>query len=177
MEDLKRDILKEFESYWSNEDKIINDNKEYLDKNKYSGEFIQKKKGEIERSKEVFRNLSRSNFDRLEEKYIKSLKVDTETIDSLEYQTKLSNILKIIEMKEGNVSKDKLQFMINARDTDTLLALSSKYGTVGLREAFEESDIDRAKYNIQELIHYAKTDLTDFMGRPRSRSSVLADFR
>lgn len=177
MEELKREIVKEFESYWINEDKVINNNKEYLDSNKYSGEFIEKKKIEIEKSKETFRNISRRNFERLEEKYIKSLKVDTETIDSIEYQTKLSNILKIIEMKEGNISKDKLQFMINARDSDTLSVLRSKYETIGLREAFEESNIENIKYKIQELIYYAKMNLNDFMGRPRSRSAVLAEFR
>ena len=177
MENLKNEILQEFENYWAKEDKLIQDNAQYLDKNTYSDEFIENKKAELNRTKEAYRKISSEKFERLGNDYIKSLKVDTNKIDSLEYQTKLANVLKIIELKDGNISRDSIQFMVNARDVNTLQALSTKYNTNTLKEALEEANIEGLKYKAEELIYHANLNLRDFMGRPRSRSEVRSTFR
>lgn len=177
MENLKNEILNEFKNYWAKEDKLIQDNAQYLDKNTYSEEFIKNKKAELDRSKEAYRKITSEKFEKLGKKFIEGLKVDTEKIDSLEYQTKLANVLKIIELKDGNISKNNLQFMINARDIDTLQALSLKYNTNALKEAVEESNIEGLKYKAQELIYHAKLNLRDFMGKPRKKSDVIQFFR
>lgn len=177
MENLKNEILQEFENYWAKEDKLIQDNAQYLDKNTYSEEFIENKKAELNRTKEAYRKMSSEKFERLGKKFIEGLKIDTEKIDSLEYQTKLSNVLKIIELKDGNISKNNLKFMINARDIDTLQALALKYNTNTLKEALEEANIEGLKYKAEELIYHANLNLRDFMGRPRKRSDVIQFFR
>ena len=177
MEQLKTQILQEFENYWAKEDKLIQDNAQYFDTEKYTEEFIKNKKAELDRSKEAYRKMSSEKFERLGNNYINSLKVDTQTINSSEYQTKLANVLKIIELKDGNISKNNLEFMINARDTDTLQALSTKYNTNTLKEALEEANIEGLKYKAQELIYYANLNLRDFMGKPRNRNEVRSTFR
>lgn len=177
MENLKNEILQEFENYWAKEDKLIQDNAQYFDTEKYTKEFIENKKAELDRAKETYRKMSSEKFERLGNNYINSLKVDTQTINSLEYQTKLANVLKIIELKDGNISKNNLEFMINARDTDTLQALALKYNTNTLKEALEEANIEGLKYKAQELIYHAKLNLRDFMGRPRNRSNVIQFFK
>ena len=177
MENLKNEILQEFENYWAKEDKLMEDNAQYFDTEKYTQEFIENKKAELNRSKEIYRKMSSENFERLGNNYINSLKVDTNKIDSLEYQTKLSNILKIIELKDGNISRDSIQFMVNARDVNTLQALSTKYNTNTLKEALEEANIEGLKYKAQELIYHANLNLYDFMGKPRKRSDVIQFFK
>lgn len=177
MEQLKTQILQEFENYWAKEDKLIQDNAQYLDTEKYTEEFIQNKKAELDRSKEAYRKMSTKNFERLEKKFIEGLKVDTDTINTLEYQTKLANTLKLLELNNGNTSKENLEFLINARDYNTLKTLALKYNTMALKEAMEEANIEGLKYKAQELIYHAKLNLRDFMGRPRNRSNVIQFFR
>ena len=177
MENLKNEILQEFENYWAKEDKLMEDNAQYFDTEKYTQEFIKNKKAELNRTKEAYRKISSEKFERLGNDYIKSLKVDTNKIDSLEYQTKLANVLKIIELKDGNISRDSIQFMVNARDVNTLQALSTKYNTNTLKEAMEEANIEGLKYKAQELIYYANLNLRDFMGKPRKRSDVIQFFK
>ena len=152
MENLKNEILQEFKNYWAKEDKLMEDNAQYFDTEKYTEEFIKNKKAELDRSKEAYRKMSSKNFERLGNNYINSLKVDKNKIDSLEYQTKLANTLKLLELNNGNTSKENLEFLINARDYNTLKTLALKYNTNALKEAVEEANIEGLKYKAQELI-------------------------
>lgn len=177
MENLKTQILNEFKEYWKKEDNLLEQNKQYFDTEKYTQEFIQNKKAELDRTKEAYRKIASEKFERLGNNYINSLKVDTDKIDSLEYQTKLANTLKLLELNNGNTSKENLEFLINARDYNTLKTLALKYNTNALKEAVEEANIEGLKYKAQELIYHANLNLRDFMGRPRKRSDVIQFFR
>ena len=62
--------------------------------------------------------------------------------------------------------------MINARDIDTLQALSLKYNTNTLKEAMEEANIEGLKHKVEELVYYSSLELYDFMGKPRDRNET-----
>ena len=58
---------------------------------------------------------------------LSKLEPDTNIINSLEYQTKLSNTLSLLNMTNGNIDGKSLNFIAEARDIDTLKAIKDAY--------------------------------------------------
>ncbi|EPZ61755.1 hypothetical protein, partial [Paraclostridium sordellii] len=68
--------------------------------------------------------------------------------NSLEYQTKLTNILNLLNMSKGNIDVSVLDFMVEARDKNTLDIIKNTYSDYEeapkLFEYFSLNNLDEA---------------------------------
>lgn len=124
---------------------ITNKYKKFYDNSDYSEEFKDRKRAEedaeIQREKEV----AYDRIDRLTEAYLKRISTQNEEVESLEYQTRLSNLLRLAELSGGKLDTKDLQFVIDAKDSTTLKILRNKYKSEALYLAFYEVDADTHK--------------------------------
>ena len=68
--------------------------------------------------------------------------MDIDTINSIEYQTKLSNVMNLLNL-DSNLDMSYFDFMIEARDYKTLELLSNKYKSPTLKQAYNKVDVEK----------------------------------
>lgn len=176
LEQYKKDIKKEFEKYWERCDSVKNTNNKYFDESKYSKQFIDDIKREEQEDIQGYKNDFYQNVRKLRDVYISGLKADTETINTMEYQVRLSNVLRLVEMSEGAISNNLLDFMVKANDTDTLRLLASKFSSSSsIQTATRESDLSYAKEDIKTLCQVAENHV-GYESLGATRSSILSSF-
>lgn len=177
IENYKKDIIRELEYYWKMKDKANEDFEVWNDKSKYSGSFIQERRAEADTDINDYKLGFYKAVRDLRDKYISELKPNTKVIETLEYQARLSNVIKLAEFSEGSLSMDSLNFMIEANDTDSLKVLANKYKkSTTLSEAFNKSDLDQVREEYKALCQAAENHIGyEMLGA--SRSSILSSFR
>ena len=124
---------------------ISNKYKKFYDNADYSQEFKDRKRAEEEAEIQREKEVAYDRIDRLTEAYLKRISSQNEEVESLEYQTRLSNLLRLAELSGGKLDTKDLQFVIDAKDSTTLKILRNKYKSEALYLAFYEVDADTHK--------------------------------
>lgn len=152
MDNLKRDMDNVKTKLKEDTNRVAERFAPLFDANKYSSDYIKKARSEQEKELSLLNKAYYEKIDEIADKYINNLKVDTKEIESDRYQLRLSNTLKLIEMADGNIDKDNLNFIVAAKDSNILSILKSKYPkSFAISQAFKEGHIDTVKYEIVEL--------------------------
>lgn len=152
MDNLKREMDNAKAKLRQDTDRVAERFAPLFDANKYSSDYIKKAKSDKEKELSLLNKAYYEEIDKIADKYINNLKVDTKEIESDRYQLRLSNVLKLIEMADGNIDKDNLNFIVAAKDSNILSILKSKYPkSFAISQAFQEGHIDTVKYEIVEL--------------------------
>lgn len=148
METLKPKLKNIYDEYLNKLNVLNEDYKQYQNTDYYASSFIRNK--EIEKD---------SNLSDLRESYIqkvrevtnsrlKEFEPNTSLINSLEYQTKLTNILNLLNMSKGNIEVSMLDFIVEARDKNTLDIIKNTYSDYEeapkLFEYFSLNNLDEA---------------------------------
>lgn len=175
LDNVKEDIKRQLGYYWRSVDMTKQCNEKSLNNNMYSQEYkdeiLKEQNAEIEEHKRDFYKKVRE----MKENYISQLKPNTKVIDTMEYQIKLANIIKLVEMSEGAISEDSLKFMVEANHTDALRILSNKFNTTSLTSALIKSDLSNIKSDIEALCQSAENHIGyEMLGA--SRESILSSF-
>lgn len=176
-ENLKKDIVTEIKNYWNKCDTLKQNKECFLDETKYSKTYIENVQKEISKEINNYRNEFYQSVRAVRDKYINQLKPKSENIGTLEYQIRLSNLLKLVELSDGILIEEQLKFMIESNDTQTLRLLSNKYKrSFTLKEAVNKSNLDYLKEEYKMLCQEAENGIAfDTFGV--NRNSVLATFR
>ena len=176
MQKFKKDILFEIEYYLKKKDEIKKEFESWNNPNRYSQSLI------LDMRKEMNENLGqlRHDFDKSIDKILQD-KLETITpnykqINSIEYQTKLANVLKLMELSAGKLSEQHLNFMVEANDIDTLEILSKTYATETVLEAKIKADLEGIKREYILLGNTAK-NYADYEEQGVPRETILSTFK
>ena len=145
MQTLQAEVKKHIAPYYSKCERIKSQYANFHTKeikSVYSGEFIQ----EALNNEITALNEARNEVNNLiEESFISFTKraerMDIDTINSIEYQTKLSNVMNLLNL-DSNLDMSYFDFMIEARDYKTLELLANKYKSSTLKQAYNKVDVD-----------------------------------
>ena len=145
MKTLQAEVKKHIESYYNKCERIKSQNANFHTKevrSVYSGEFIQTQlNNEITALNEAINEVNNL----IEESFIaftkRAERMDMDTINSIEYQTKLSNVMNLLNL-DSNLDMSYFDFMIEARDHKTLGLLADKYKSSTLKQAYNKVDVD-----------------------------------
>ena len=146
MQTLQAEVKKHIEPYYSKCERIKSQYANFHNKeirSVYSGEFIQ----EALNNEITALNEARNEVNNLiEESFIaftkRAEKMDIDTINSIEYQTKLSNVMNLLNL-DSNLDMSYFDFMVEARDYKTLSLLSNKYKSSTLKQAYNKVDVEK----------------------------------
>ena len=109
-------------------DTIINQYKEYENKEVYSEDFIKNKKIEKKALLDARISQHRKFIDEAVNVHISNnFAPNTKVIESLEYQTRLTNILTLLNASKGEINLNNLDFIVDAKDSGTMEALRAAY--------------------------------------------------
>ena len=109
-------------------DTIINQYKEYENKEVYSEDFIKNKKIEKKALLDARISQHRKFIDEAVNVHISNnFAPNTNVIESLEYQTRLTNILTLLNASKGEINPNNLDFIVDAKDFGTMEALRAAY--------------------------------------------------
>lgn len=109
-------IKQEYERYSSPEAKNI-----------YAQKLIDDKLAECKDRVQTYRNAQKGNIEFEYKNLLEGLKPNQEVINSLEYQTRLSNTLNLLALSKGNINTDQLNFICEAMDENTLNIIKDAY--------------------------------------------------
>ena len=109
-------IRQEYERYSSPEAKNI-----------YAQKLIDDKLAECKDRVLTYRNEQLANIELAYKNAIEVLKPNQEVINSLEYQTRLSNTLNLLALSKGNIDTGQLNFICEAMDENTLNIIKDAY--------------------------------------------------
>lgn len=109
-------IKQEYERYSSPEAKNI-----------YAQKLIDDKLAECKDRVLTYRNAQKGNIEFEYKKLLEGLKPNQEVINSLEYQTRLSNTLNLLALSNGNIDTEQLGFICEAMDENTLNIIKDAY--------------------------------------------------
>lgn len=164
MQNLKIKVKKHIKNYYSTcrgiESKYaMYETKEA--KNLYAPMFIQQKLNEkITKLKNARLDLN----DKIEDEllfFIADIRPDQEEINSISYQTKLTNIFNLLNL-ESELDESYFDFMVEANDFKTLELLKNKYKSKVLTLVFDKVDkekvIANARVELKILSNYIDND-------------------
>ena len=145
MQTLQAEVKKHIEPYYSRCERIKSQYANFHTKeikSVYSAEFVQ----EALNNEITALNEARNEVNNLiEESFIaftkRAERMDMDTINSIEYQTKLSNVMNLLNL-DSNLDMSYFDFMIEARDHKTLGLLADKYKSSTLKQAYNKVDVD-----------------------------------
>ena len=109
-------IRQEYERYSSPEAKNI-----------YAQKLIDDKLAECKDRVLTYRNAQKGNIEFAYKNLLEGLKPNQEVINSLEYQTRLSNTLNLLALSKGDINTDQLDFICEAMDENTLNIIKDAY--------------------------------------------------
>lgn len=147
-------IEKKYEKYRQGETKI------------YSTDYTEKKYAEQKAELQVLVEKYHPLIDKALEERLRELEPKRNIINSIEYQTKLSNVLNILNMAEGEVDNNYLDFIVQANDITVLGMLDKKYRETStstgewIRKNNYLKQIDRMKKFANDLKKQVRTDFT-----------------
>ena len=164
MENMKRKIKSHIQNYYAKCRRIEAEYAEFETKearNYYAPVLIQEKLTEkITKLKDArieLENLIDDEF----LVFVDSIKPDTETINSIKYQTNLSNLFNLLNL-DSELDESYFNFMVEANDFTTLGLLKDKYKSKVLAKVYSKVDKDKvvaeARIAIRLLKNYIDAD-------------------
>ena len=164
MENMKVKIKKHIENYYAKCERIRAEYAEYETKearNYYAPVLIQEKLTEKITKLKYARLELEKNMDNEFLAFVDSIKPNNTIINSIEYQTKLSNLFNLLNL-DANLDQSYLDFMIESNDYTTLELLKEKYKSKALHIAFDKVDKEKkiasARVQLQILKSYIGND-------------------
>ena len=158
MENMKVKIKKHIENYYAKCERIRAEYAEYETKearNYYAPVLIQEKLTEkITKLKDARLELEQ-NMDNEFLLFVDSIKINKKIIDSVEYQTKLSNVFNLLNLN-SELDESFFDFMVEANDFVTLELLKEKYKSKTLIMAFNKVDKERVIADARVLVRILK---------------------
>ena len=146
MKTLQAEVKKHIESYYNKCERIKSQYANFHTKevrSVYSGEFIQTQLNNeitaLNEAKTELNNLIEDSFIALT---VRAEISDIDTINSIEYQTKLANVMNLLNL-DSNLDMSYFDFMIEARDHKTLGLLADKYKSSTLKQAYNKVDVEK----------------------------------
>lgn len=127
MEILNPKLKNIYDEYSNKLNSLNNEYKQFEDTEYYASSFIRNK--EIEKDSKLS-DLRESYIQKVSEvtnSRLKEFEPNTSLINSLEYQTRLSNVLNLLNMSKGNIDVSMLDFIVEAKDTNTLDIIKNTY--------------------------------------------------
>lgn len=118
--------------------------------NIYAQKLIDNKLAECKEKIQAYRNAQKNNIELEYKNVIEDLKPKQDIISSLEYQTRLSNTLNLLNLSKGNIDTSQLQYMFDAGDDETLNTIKDAYKDNTILSKYIEENSIAAK------IEYAK---------------------
>ena len=178
MDKLRPRLKSIYEMYVDNTKKIEVEYEKYFKDgaNKiYANELIIKKKVELEQQLyNVGINHERYMNEALNVR-VSQLDPDANTINSIEYQTKLSNTLNLLSMSKGNVDTKLIDFIVEARDTSTMDILQEAYPQTEISHYLEKNNIKNTIEDMTEKVEVLKSVLNpQNKDTYRSRVAILS---
>ena len=164
MENMKHKIRKHIENYYAKCKAIEAEYAEYETKearNYYAPILIQEKLNEkITKLKDARIELE-NNIDNEFLLFVDSIKPDKELINSIKYQTNLSNVFNLLNL-DADLDESYFDFMVEANDFTTLELLKEKYKSKTLGVVFSKVDkekiIGEARVMVRILKNYIDSD-------------------
>lgn len=123
MEILKPRLKNIYQMYVNSTNVIEEQYKQFEDRKTYSTEMILNKKTEKNELINNEREKYKKYIDEALSVRLSQLEADPKVLNSVEYQTKLNNTISLINLSKGDVNPSSLDFIIEARDIDTLKAI------------------------------------------------------
>ena len=157
--ELNAKFEKELNAYFKNTDKIKQTYDKYFNSDRYSDieQDRQKQLMEMEINTDINELDYTLNYE--VDKFIKSLETDIKTTSSMDYQIKLGNVLKLLEI-EPNLPAEYFDFMIEAKDFKLLSILKNKYNSQNLMilsTVYDKKQIEKiAKRKAKTIISYLR---------------------
>jgi len=159
MENMKVKIKKHIENYYAKCERIRAEYAEYETKearNYYAPVLIQEKLTEkITKLKDARLELEK-NMDNEFLLFVDSIKPNNTVINSIEYQTKLSNLFNLLNL-DSELNESYLNFMVEANDFITLELLSNKYKSKTLIMAFNKVDKEKVIAEARVIVRVLKS--------------------
>lgn len=155
--------------------KLENLNKDYERYNdtKYSDEYKSKMLAMKTIEETKLQHEAIETIDKLEKSYIQRVYASNKaTVDSLEYQTRLNNFMKLCELSGGNIDKEAYNFIIEAKDNVTLKLLAKAFNNNIMLQEFYKIDPDTHKQIISRKTNIVKDYMRNMTGM---YSTVKAD--
>ena len=164
MQNMKNNIKRHIKNYY-NECRIIESEYEKYEtkdaRDYYNPLLIQQKLNEkITKLKDARIELN----DKIDDEllfFIDNIKPNNTVINSIEYQTKLSNLFNLLNL-DSELNESYLDFMVEANDFITLELLKDKYKSKVLHIAFDKVDkekvIGEARITVRLLKNYIDAD-------------------
>ena len=164
MKTLQAEVKKHIENYYSKCERIKSQYANFHTKevrSVYSGEFIQtqlnKELTELNEAKTELNNLIEDSFIALT---VRAEISDIDTINSIEYQTKLANVMNLLNL-DSNLDMSYFDFMIEAKDHKTLELLSDKYKSITLKQAYNKVDVKKVISEARVMLFILKDYLNN----------------
>ena len=159
-------------------DTITNQYKEYENKEIYTEEFLKNKENEKKSLLDARISQHRRFIDEAVNVHISNnFAPNTKVIESLEYQTRLNNILTLLNVSKGEINLSNLDFIVDARDSGTMEALRSAYPNTLTNWEIENNP----KYMSDAIISRAGTVKgameIDHISNQMTRNAVLESLR
>ena len=164
MQNMKNNIKRHIKNYYAECSNITREYEQYETKeasNYYAPLFITEKINEkITKLKNARIELENKIDDELLF-FIDNIKPNAAAINSIEYQTKLSNLFNLLNL-DSELNESYLDFMVEANDFITLELLKDKYKSKVLHIAFDKVDkekvIGEARITVRLLKNYIDAD-------------------
>lgn len=113
---------------------------------KYAEVFLEKKRNEKKAELQGVYNEAGVEINKSLDDYMQTLLPDEKVINSLEYQTKLNNVLNLLAITKGNINTSILDFIVLANDIETLQAIKKGYSNnVNLQVYIDENNLDTTR--------------------------------
>ena len=164
MKTLQAEVKKHIENYYSKCERIKSQYANFHTKevrSVYSGEFIQtqlnKELTELNEAKTELNNLIEDSFIALT---VRAEISDIDTINSIEYQTKLANVMNLLNL-DSNLDMSYFDFMVEAKDHKTLGLLSDKYKSITLKQAYNKVDVKKVISEARVMLFILKDYLNN----------------
>ena len=164
MQTLQAEVKKHIEPYYSKCQRIKSQYANFHNKeirSVYSGEFIQEALNNeitaLNEAKTELNNLIEDSFIALT---VRAEISDIDTINSIEYQTKLANVMNLLNL-DSNLDMSYFDFMVEAKDHKTLGLLSDKYKSITLKQAYNKVDVKKVISEARVMLFILKDYLNN----------------
>ena len=164
MKTLQAEVKKHIENYYSKCERIKSQYANFHTKevrSVYSGEFIQTQLNNeitaLNEAKTELNNLIEDSFIALT---VRAEISDIDTINSIEYQTKLANVMNLLNL-DSNLDMSYFDFMVEAKDHKTLGLLSDKYKSITLKQAYNKVDVKKVISEARVMLFILKDYLNN----------------
>ena len=148
--------IKEQNFVYSSYDRYLNDEARKM----YNSDFLQKYIDERQSKLDKINQDAAININKTLEEYMAKLGPNKEVIDSLEYQTKLNNLLTMLQLQnikiDTKIDTSMFDFITEARDTKTMKLIQNAFHNSYLNVYVQENSVEIEEAMAKQLADGAK---------------------